>query len=440
MSKEITDALSKKFAGEYENDPVQKAVRRALYRTKLNDAALVQENEGKVADRFSIDIKTLPVTNQRQSGRCWIFSALNTLREDTAKKLKLEKFEFSQNYIAFWDKLEKINFYMESVIELADKEWDDRTLDWINRWGVSDGGQWDMFTALVEKYGLVPKDAMPETASSNATRTINTLTNRRLRRFCADVKAAAGDKDDIEALKEDCLNELYRMQCSCFGVPPKKFDFEYVDKDNKYHCVKDLTPKAFFKKYVDWDFTDYASLIHSPTDDKPYYKRYTVKYLGNVVGKKVKHLNLPLDEFKKAVIDQLKDGKVVWFGSDCSPFGDRQGGFWAPESFDFDSLFNIDFSITKEDALNSRESAMNHAMVITGVNLDGDKPTKWKIENSWGDEIAHKGYFVASDEWFDRYVYQAVVNKKYLSNKAMKALNTKLVELEPWDPMGTLAD
>ena len=440
MSKEITDALLKKFAGEYENDPVQKAVRRALYRTKLNDAALVQENEGKVADRFSIDIKTLPVTNQRQSGRCWIFSALNTLREDTAKKLKLEKFEFSQNYIAFWDKLEKINFYMESVIELADKEWDDRTLDWINRWGVSDGGQWDMFTALVEKYGLVPKDAMPETASSNATRTINTLTNRRLRRFCADVKAAAGDKDDIEALKEDCLNELYRMQCSCFGVPPKKFDFEYVDKDNKYHCVKDLTPKAFFKKYVDWDFTDYASLIHSPTDDKPYYKRYTVKYLGNVVGKKVKHLNLPLDEFKKAVIDQLKDGKVVWFGSDCSPFVDRQGGFWAPESFDFDSLFNIDFSITKEDALNSRESAMNHAMVITGVNLDGDKPTKWKIENSWGDEIAHKGYFVASDEWFDRYVYQAVVNKKYLSNKAMKAMNTKLIELEPWDPMGTLAD
>ena len=440
MSKEITDALLKKFSGEYENDPVQKAVRRALYRTKLNEAALVQENEGKVADRFSIDIKTLPVTNQRQSGRCWIFSALNTLREDTAKKLKLEKFEFSQNYVAFWDKLEKINFYMESVIELADKGWDDRTLDWINRWGVSDGGQWDMFTALVEKYGLVPKDAMPETASSNATRTINTLTNRRLRRFCADVKAAAGDKDDIEALKEDCLNELYRMQCSCFGVPPKKFDFEYVDKDNKYHCVKDLTPKAFFKKYVDWDFTDYASLIHSPTEDKPYYKRYTVKYLGNVVGKKVKHLNLPLDEFKKAVIDQLKDGKVVWFGSDCSPFGDRQGGFWAPESFDFDSLFNIDFSITKEDALNSRESAMNHAMVITGVNLDDGKPTKWKIENSWGDEIAHKGYFVASDEWFDRYVYQAVVNKKYLSNKAMKALNTKLVELEPWDPMGTLAD
>ena len=440
MKNEITESVLKKFADEYENDPVQKAVRRVLYRTKLNEAALVQENEGKIADRFSIDIKTLPVTNQRQSGRCWIFSALNTLREDTATKLKLEKFEFSQNYIAFWDKLEKSNFYMESVIELADREWDDRTLDWINRWGVGDGGQWDMFTALVEKYGLVPKDAMPETASSNATRTINTLTNRRLRRFCADVKAANGDKEKIAALKEECLNELYRMQCSCFGVPPKKFDFEYVDKDKKYHCVKGLTPKSFFKKYVDWDFSDYVSMIHAPTEDKPYYKRYTVKYLGNVVGKKVKHLNLPLGEFKKAVIDQLKDGKVVWFGSDCSPFGDRQGGYWAPEAFDYESLFNIDFRINKEDALNSRESAMNHAMVITGVNLDDDKPTKWKIENSWGDEIAHKGYFVASDEWFDRYVYQAVVNKKYLSSKAVKALNTKLVELEPWDPMGTLAD
>ncbi len=440
MKNEITESVLKKFAGEYENDPVQKAVRRVLYRTKLNEAALVQESEGKIADRFSIDIKTLPVTNQRQSGRCWIFSALNTLREDTAKKLKLEKFEFSQNYVAFWDKLEKINFYMESVIELADREWDDRTLDWINRWGVGDGGQWDMFTALVEKYGLVPKDAMPETASSNATRTINTLTNRRLRRFCADVKAANGDMEKIAALKEECLNELYRMQCSCFGVPPKKFDFEYVDKDKKYHCVKGLTPKSFFKKYVDWDFSEYVSMIHAPTEDKPYYKRYTVKFLGNVVGKKVKHLNLPLGEFKKAVIDQLKDGKVVWFGSDCSPFGDRQEGYWAPEAFDYESLFNIDFRINKEDALNSRESAMNHAMVITGVNLDDDKPTKWKIENSWGEEIAHKGYFVASDEWFDRYVYQAVVNKKYLSNKAVKALNTKLVELEPWDPMGTLAD
>ncbi|MBR2802250.1 MAG: C1 family peptidase [Erysipelotrichaceae bacterium] len=439
MPKEITQNLLAQFDKEYAKDPVAKVARRALYGTDIADAAKVQEENAQLKNRFSIDIKTLPATNQMQSGRCWIFSGLNTLREPVAKELKLENFEFSQNYTAFYDKLEKANFFMEAVIELKDRPWDDRTLNWVLRFPVGDGGQWDMLTAVIEKYGLVPKDVMPETYASSHTRSLGSLMNTRLRKFAVDVRKAA-DKKEVNKLKETCLKEIYSMLCTCFGVPPQSFDFEYVDKDKKYHCDKGLTPKSFYEKYVHADFSSLASLINSPREETPFNEMFTVKFLGNVVGVPVSYLNVTIEEMKKAVIAQLKDGKVVWFGSDCGKFGDRKAGTWAPENYDYESLFGVNFEISKEDSLYACQSAMNHAMVITGVNLDGKKATKWKIENSWGEDVANKGYFVASDEWFDRYVYQAVVEKKYLPKKIAAAMTKKKIELEPWDPMGTLAD
>lgn len=438
--KEITLETLEQYQSDYMKDPLQRAVRRALYQAPLFQAATVQENEGNMQHHFSIDIKTMEATSQGQSGRCWIFAGMNVLREIVAKKLNLEKFELSQNYIAFYDKLEKINFMMESIIELKENAWDERTLAWVLTTGIQDGGQWDMICAVVKKYGVVPQSVFPDAYQARSTRDMNKLLNRRLRRFAKDVKANKEDCDKIAELKEQALKELYGFLCTCFGVPPKTFSFDVVDKDGKYYRDENLTPHSFYDKYVGVNLDDYVSIIHSPTVDKPYYQTFTVQHLGNVVGVPVTYLNLPLDEFKKSVVSQLSDQEIVWFGSDCGNYIDRPHGVWDASSFDLNGLFNIDFTIDKEYSLYTWDSAMNHAMVLTGVNLVNGLPDKWKIENSWGKENGHNGYYVASDSWFDSYVYQAVVHKKYLTETALKALDNEAVLLNPWDPMGTLAD
>ena len=437
--KNITIDQLNSFQSDYLKDPVQRAVRRALYQAPLFQAASSQENEASMQHHFSIDIKTMDATSQGASGRCWIFAGMNVLREIVAKKLNLAQFELSQNYVAFYDKLEKINFFMESVIELKDRAWDERTLAWVLTTGIQDGGQWDMLCAVVKKYGVVPQSVFPDAYQARNTRDMNKLINRRLRRFASEVKAA-DSAEAIAALKETALKELYGFLCTCFGVPPQNFSFDVVDKDGKYIREDNLTPHSFYEKYVGVNLDDYVSIIHSPTVDKPYYQTFTVSYLGNVTDVPVTYLNLPLDEFKKCVISQLSDQEIVWFGSDCGNYIDRPHGVWDERSFDLSALFNIDFTIDKETSLYSWDSAMNHAMVLTGVNLIDGQSDKWKIENSWGKENGHNGYYVASDSWFDSYVYQAVVHKKYLGDKALEALNTEAKLLDPWDPMGTLAD
>lgn len=424
----------------YENDVVAKVIRRALYKTDVLELVKKQEEENNVQHQFSIDVKTMKATSQGQSGRCWIFAGCNFLREEVAKKCHISDFEISQNYVAYCDKLEKINYMMESIISLKDVPWSDRTLMWVLQGGINDGGQWDMFTAIIKKYGVMPKIAFPESKMSGSTRNYAMLVNRRLRKFAADVHDNKDDMDKIYALKDECMKQLYSFTTSCFGLPPQTFDFEYVDVDSQYHIDKNLDPHTFYDKYIGIDLDEYVSLINSPTTDKPYYERFTVNYVGNVVGNKVTYLNVTMDDMKKAIIKTLKDGHIVWFGSDVSKWGDKASGTWDDNSFDLESVFGFDFAIDKENALYYCESAMNHAMCITGVNLDEDKPTKWKIENSWGDECGIKGYYLASDSWFDQQVFQAVINKKYLPDKIIACLELKPHELDPWDPMGTLAD
>lgn len=425
---------------EYLNNDKLTTLQRALVKNSISNSVISNEIKGKDTFKFSIDIKTMTATNQKQSGRCWIFAGLNVLREIIASKYNIENFEFSQNYVAFYDKLEKINFALEKLIELRNKDEDDRVLLWLLDNGIADGGQWDMLVNVIEKYGLVSKDAMLETESSSGTREVNYLVNCMIRKFNHKIRKMKNLKE-IRALKESTIKDAYNLLCTCFGTPPAKFDFEYVNKNGEYHLEKDLKPIEFYKNYVGDVLKDYVSIINAPTTDKPFNKVYTVDYLGNVVGgNDIKYLNLELKEFKKLVLAQLKDKEVVWFGSDCSRYGDRSVGIWDDKLFTYNESFGIDFNFTKEEALVNRNSAMNHAMVITGVNLDEDNPTKWKIENSWGSEVANKGYYLCSDSWFDRFVYQAVVNKKYLTKEQKDILKKKASHLNPWDPMGTLAD
>ncbi len=435
------------FKEEYSSCNKHKILRHALSLTPLNQVVNSLDESPKQDFTFSVDIKTLPVSNQKHSGRCWIFSASTVLREIINKKLRVkDQFEISQNYLSYFDKLEKYNYYLQNVIDLCLKgeKHDDRKMHFLLSYGVGDGGQWDMYVDLVKKYGIVPKSAFSETEQSNNTNLSTKLANSALRKFASEVyhlKAEGKGKEEMLALKGEYMKKIYNLLTDCFGVPPTKFDYEYVDVDNNYHILKDMTPKQFFEEYVGAEIDEYVSIIHGPTKDKEYYQTYNVELVGNVIdAKPITHLNLPLERIEELIIKQLENGEVVWFGSDVSYYGDRTNGSWNDSAFDYETPFALDFKFDKADMLDFYNSAMNHAMVITGVDLIDGKPTRWKIENSWGDDIGKKGYFVITENWFKYFVYQAAIKSKYLNKEELDALKKTPVLLAPWDPFGTLAD
>ena len=441
--KPITNKQLSSYNDSYENDKRYQLAALALSKSNMADVAFVSSAANDLRQKFSVNIKTMEVANQKSSGRCWLFAATNVLRERIGKRCNIEKFELSQSYLAFYDKFERCNYFLESILETANLPTNDRTVAHILSTGVHDGGQWAMFANIVRKYGIVPKDAYDETFQSSNTNVLNRVLNQNLKACAIKLRNMVNDKASEEAIqneKNEMLKKIYQYLASCYGEPPKTFNFEYVDKDQKYHMETGFTPLTFSEKYVGDLLDNVVSVIHAPTKDKPYHKTFTIRLVGNIVdGNPVVHLNLTLDELKEAIIAQLKDDKVVWFGSDVSNYGDRDVGFWDDKSFNFELLTGLNLDIDKADALDYGFAAMNHAMVITGVNLVDGKPNRWKIENSWGDEHGTKGYYVCSDSWFDKFVFQAAVEKEYLGDNA-KFADEKPIELDPWDPMGTLAD
>lgn len=393
---------------------------------------------------FNVDIKNGDVTNQKQSGRCWMFASMNVLRNIVIKKFNLENFELSQSYTLFWDKLERCNYYMEAVIEKANEPLEDRVMDYLMTDLLSDGGQWDMFVNIVKKYGLVPKYAYPESQTSSATVQLNKYLCKIMRKYTTELREKVQNEgvEKARELKEEVLKDVYNVLTSTLGEIPEKFDVVLHDKDGKLIEDKGMDAHTFFDKYIGADIDDYVSLINSPTEDKPFNKTYTIKYLGNIVeGRIVKHLNLPIEELKKAAVKQLKDGYPVWFGCDVgrSSIVEDERAILDTKAVDYETLFNVDLKLSKEDALDYGYSMMTHAMTFTGVQMDGNEALRFKVENSWGEKFGYKGHFVMTSDWFDQYVYQVVVNKKYLTEKSRKDYEKEPKELKPWDPMGSLA-
>lgn len=439
-ARPITPEMIAAFKAGYDADKEARVLTAAASHSPLGKAAMDPMAAARLENSFSVEVKTRGITAQQKSGRCWLFASMNVMREIVAEKCNLEKFELSGNWLGFWDKFEKINFFLESVLDCTELPVADRTLDWVLN-GISDGGQWDMMVSIVKKYGIVPASVMPETAQSCNTAELMRLLNTKLRKDAIELRALAAAGGDTAARKDEMLAELFKALCICFGRPVDHFDFAYTDKDGVYHVDRGMTPVSFYEKYIGLALEDYVSVIHAPTADKPFGKTYTVKYLGNVVEGRVRHLNLPMEELKALAVAQLKAGEPVWFGSDCGKFGNRDDGIWDPDSFVYGELLGgLDLGLTKAERLDYRDSAMNHAMVLCGVNLDENgRPDRWKIENSWGETAGRKGYFVASDSWFDQFVYQAVVHKRFLSDEQRQALSAEPIELAPWDPMGSLA-
>ena len=440
LTKEFTDQLYANYEANVKYAAIENTVTHNGIHASLETRKSAVEN----TPVFSLDLTKDKVTNQKASGRCWMFAALNTFRHKMISSFQLEDFELSQAHTFFWDKYEKSNWFLEQVIATADQELTSRKVAFLLQTPQQDGGQWDMVVSLFEKYGVVPKSVYPESISSSNSRELNTYLNKLLRQdaqILRDLIHSGADSEAVASKKQALLQEIFNFLAMSLGLPPREFDFSYRDKDNQFHSESGLTPQSFYKKYVDLQLDDYVSIINAPTTDKPYGKSYTVEMLGNVVGSRsVRYLNVPMDRLKELAIAQMKAGETVWFGSDVGQVSNRKAGILATDVYDFEAGMDIHLTQDKAGRLDYAESLMTHAMVLTGVDLDeAGQSRKWKVENSWGDKVGTDGYFVASDAWMDEYTYQIVVRKEFLTSDELAAYEAEPIVLAPWDPMGALA-
>ncbi len=404
-----------------------------------SSTAIELEREMKFA--FSVDVESGNVTNQKRSGRCWMFSGLNVLRTILYKKLNVKNIELSQAYLQFYDKLEKANFFLEKAIEFASEDVKSRNNVFLLDSTIQDGGHFVMFSNLVKKYGVVPLEEMPDHAVSSETMELNTVLSSYLSQAMKDLRAMVKEgksTEEINVKKKDVLSAIYRILTISLGSPVSSFEYEYVDKDNHYVRLKRMTPKEFYDEYIKEDLEDYLPLCDAPLGHMKPLTRYTCDIVNNVVGgSPIIFFNVPLQEMKKSVIASLKAGMPVWFAADVSSQSLRKEGYLVDGILLQNELFSLENHMDKASRMDYRSSFCNHAMTFTGVNLDEEgKSNRWKVENSWGKENGKDGYYVMSDKWFDEYVYQVFVKKEYVNPEIVDAYQKSA--LESVDPFDTL--
>jgi bleomycin hydrolase len=444
MSYKITKKQINAFAKNVGTNPLVKMARNAAVRGEVTDLAMNWEAFRQIDHTFSETVSgEMKVTNQKASGRCWGFAGLNLLRIILGRKYNLKQFEFSQNYFMFWDKLEKANYFLENIIKTLDEDWNSRLLMHLLYDPIQDGGQWDMFVNLIEKYGVVPQVAMPESHQSSNSSRMNRMITRKLREYAkilrSEHKSGVAVKD-LRKQKEEMLKTVYQMLVISLGAPPRSFQWQARDKDKKLIRLGEMTPQEFFKKTIGINLRDYLCLINAPMRDKKFNEVYTIAYLGNVVeGEIIKYINLEIDQLKRFATRSIKNDEPVWFGCDVGKHFHRDLGVMDMDLFDFDLFYGTEFGLDKGSRLEYGDSMMTHAMLFTGVNLENRRTTKWRVENSWGEKGGKKGYDIMTDSWFDEYLYEIVINKKYLPATILKMAERKPVVLPPWDPMGALA-
>ena len=444
MGKVVTLTNIKKYRRNFNNHPTSKISMNAATRTDVRKVAMNWDAFRDIDHTFSDKVSgEMKATSQMRSGRCWGFAGLNLLRVYLGRKYKLKNFEFSQNYFIFFDKLEKANYFLENIIETVEQSIDSRLVMHLLSSPVQDGGQWDMFANLLNKYGTVPKKVMAESHQSSNTAQMNKLVTRKLREFALQLREASSKgkaPSELRTMKEDMMSTIYQMLCISLGTPPEKFDWSIRNKKDKFQRFTDLTPQKFYKEHVGINLDDFVCLINDPRSFTEYNKTYTVEYLGNVSGGNIiRYLNLETDELRKYTIKSIKANDPVWFGCDVGKFFTRQFGVMDMNLFEFDRFYGTTFSMNKAQRLEYGDSVMTHAMLFTGVDLKDKKPTKWRVENSWGADHGEKGFDIMTDSWFDQFMYEVVIHKKHLTKKIVDMYNMEPIGLPPWDPMGSLA-
>lgn len=430
---------------EFARDAAYTVAKNAVTSNGLVKSARVPERVAKVTRSFTYQVQPQgAITNQKQSGRCWMFAALNIMRFEIMQQWNLETFEFSQSYPLFYDKLERANWFLCQVLDMVDEPLDGREMAFLLADPLGDGGQWDMFMALVRKYGVVPKEAMPETACSSNTREMDAYLTKLLRGYAAELRRAheaGASADELCDRIPQMMATVRRALCICLGEPPASFDVRAHDKDKKLVEHLGMTPLGFYREFLAERFDDYVSVISANTADKPFGRTYTIERLGNVAeAGQVKHLNLPIERLKELALCMLRDNRPVWFGSDVGQSSLRDDGLLDPAAIDVDAIFGTQVEMDRATRLDYGDSCMTHAMVLQGVDVDASgKTTQWRVENSWGKDFGNDGFYIMDDAWFDEFVYQIAVPKSLLTAEERAAWETEPVNLRPWDPMGTLA-
>ncbi len=437
LGAEDLELLRKDFSAS----PAYRLAQNAVTRVAVDDVAIDREIINSTGHSLSTLLDDWKVTNQERSGRCWLFAGLNLLRVGAMQQMGLKDFEFSQNYAMFWDKIERANYFLEAIIETAGREIDDRTVAYLLESVASDGGQWNMFVAIVSKHGLVPKSVMPETHSSASTGRMNSVLRNLLRQGAKSVRAAAGrGSAEARAEKADILRVIYRVLCIHLGTPPERFDWQWTDKDREFHRDGVLTPREFAAKYVQLPIGDYVCLVHDPRSSSPAGRTFTVEYLGNVLGAPpVSYLNVGMPLIKDITSRTLQGGEPVWFGCDVGKMMSNDYAVWDASLYDLSSVYDTAFTLGKADRLVFHETQMTHAMLFTGVDVLDGVTRRWRVENSWGADRGKDGFYTMNDSWFDEYVFEIAAHRDALPEELRQALGTSPIVLPAWDPMGALA-
>ncbi len=433
------DMLSRLKAG-YDRSPSTRALRNAISGSDIDKLAVNPESKNCFDTRFSDRVKSKGITDQHRSGRCWLFTGLNVLRSQIMAKHNLPELKLSQNYNFFFDQLEKSNLFLQAIIDLADKPMDDKTVDWLFRHPLSDGGQYTGLSDNIMKYGIVPANVMNETFSANNTSKLNYLISLKLREDGLELRKMHAEGKKAKALadrKEQMLGEIYRMLALTLGEPPTEFVWTRVDEKGNTVETKKYTPISFYREMAGNDLKgDYVMLMNDPT--REYYKLYEIDFDRHTYdGDNWTYINLPTNDIKKMAIKSIKDSTMMYFSCDVGKFLDRERGVLDIDNFDYESLMGTTFGMSKADRIRTYASASSHAMTLVAVDIDADgKPVKWMVENSWGPG-ANDGHLIMTDKWFDEYMFRLVVNKKYVDAETLKILNQKPIKLPAWDPMFT---
>lgn len=439
LSVEDLQSLRDSFTADETNRIAMNAVTAA----GIDKVAKNYDRARLLQRRFSTIVDNGEATHQDRSGRCWLFSSLNVARFVAKKNMNLEQFEFSQNYAMYYDKLERVNYFLKDMaclVEAGESE-DSRLVQHLLREVMGDGGQWTMAMNVYKKYGAVPKDLFPETESSKNTDPMNNKLCKLLRQAVAHMYE---NPENIDQIVKNATEAGHRILTIHLGEPPVSFDWEWTDKDDEFHRDGEITPVEFWKKYVgSADLESYVCLVDDPRKEHPKGRKIAIEHLGNVVGgDATEYLNVP-NQFMKDCVRRVlvEQGIPVWFGAECGPMMDREAGAWATDLFEYDRVYGVRFDLSKEQRVRFGDSAMDHAMAFAGVDVadDGTTTRRWRVENSWGAKIADKGYFTMSDDWFTEYVYEVAVPKALLPEEYQKALEEPAISLPAWDPMGALA-
>ena len=441
MPGEITKKQIEDMRKEFSSDSSAKVAQNAVTSNNLSTVALRRDLVQEVDFTFSTKLDEWKATNQKSSGRCWLFATLNLFRPGAMKKMNVKEFEFSQAHIHFWDKFERSNHFLEAIIETSDRPVDDRTIHFLLSDPIGDGGQWNMAMNLIRKHGLVPKSAYPESNSSSSTRWMNSILKDMLRSSASEIRGiieSGGGEKEARSHKESRMKDIWRVLCIHLGTPPESFDWQWRDKDKEFHRRGKVTPQEFAEEFVDVDWEEYVCIVNDPRNE--YYQTYTVDYLQNVSGgPPVVYLNVPSDEMKSITQEILEDGMPVWMGCDVGKQMDRKRGLWDANLFETNELYGVEYGMAKADRLRYGQTMMTHAMLFTGVDVYEGRPRRWRVENSWGDDSGQKGFYTMNDNWYDEHMFEIASPKKYLTEKMIEGLETTPVVLQAWDPMGSLA-